>query len=199
MSCLVSNEQVRMYDEVRGYSGDEVYLRTLERAYKCLRKVLISSVIFIVICSVLSVCITGLSYRYISRVLPNDLFRSALHLCLSLCIFVLITLLVVLAGVVVAERFSDSNELDFLNGVFMGHATYREVDDCGKVILNSNGVFFSMSSGKLAKLTEYVPEGIRVELHEYYEISDLCILKPISEYIVYNDKGNVIGKVRDGR
>lgn len=198
MSYLVSDEQVRMYNEVKGYSDDEVYLRMLERAYKCLKKVLICSVIFIVIGSVLSVACTGLIYRHTGSVLSDEILIGVLNLCLFVPIFVLITLLIALIGVPIAKNYMDRDELDFLNGVFKDNAICSDCDDC-KIISNSNGVFFSTSGGTLVKMLNSSPEGIKIKIvsKEYYEISDACVIKRMKSYSVYDNSGKLLGYRRE--
>lgn len=195
-SFLVRDEQVNMYNEVKGYSSDEIYLKTLEKAYKCLKKVLISGVIFLVIGSVLSVCAVCCIYRHSGKLFTNMWVNAVVSLCLYLCIFIVIVLLVVLLGIVIAERFFSADELDFLNGVFREHAICSKSSNMDRIVVNSSGVFFVASGGNLTKITDFTSDNLSVSLEEYYTISSLCILSRIREYRVYAED-KFIGSIKE--
>lgn len=58
MSYLIRDEQVKAYNEVKDYSNDDVYRKTLDKAYGCLKKSLATSVIFLMIGVVVSTSIS---------------------------------------------------------------------------------------------------------------------------------------------
>lgn len=196
MSFLVRDEQVNMYNDVKGYSNDETYLRTLEKAYNCLKKVLISSVVFLVIGSVLGVCAVYCIYKHLDKLFPNTWVNAVLSLCLYLCIFIAVVLLVILLGIVMAERFFSADELDFLNGVFREHAICSKSSNTDRIVVNSSGVFFVSSGGNLTKITDFTSDNLSVSLMEYYTISSLCILSRIREYRVCSED-KFIGSIKE--
>lgn len=196
LSFLVRDEQVNMYNDVKGYSNDETYLRTLEKAYNCLKKVLLSSIVFLIIGSVLGVGAVCCIYRHSDKLFTNMWVNAVVSLCLYLCIFIVIVLLVVLLGIVIAERFFSADELDFLNGVFREHANCRKYSNMDRVVVNTNGVFFVMSDGKLSKITDFTSDNLSVSLEEYYTISSLCILSRTREYRVYAED-KFIGSIKE--
>lgn len=196
MSLLVRDEQINMYNDVRGYSDDRIYLRTLEKAYKCLKKVLISSVVLLIIGSVFGVGAVYCIYKHSDKLFPNIWINVVVSLCLYLCIFIIVVLLEVLLGLVIVERFSNTDGLDFLNGVFREHAICSEFSNTGRVMANSSGVFFITSDGNLTKLASYTTDSLSVSLEEYFTISNLCILSRVREYRVYaGDK--FIGSIKE--
>lgn len=196
MSFLVRDEQVNMYNDVKGYSNDETYLRTLEKAYNCLKKVLISSVVFLVIGSVLGVGAVYYIYIHSNKLFTNVWVNVVLSLCLYLCIFIAVVLLVILLGIVRAERFFSADELDFLNGVFREHSICSKSSNMDRIVANSSGVFFVASDGNLTKITNFVSDNLSVSLMEYYTISSLCILSRVREYRVYAED-KFIGSIKE--
>lgn len=192
LSLLVRDEQVNMYNDVKGYSNDETYLRTLEKAYNCLKKGLISSVVFLVIGSILGVCAVYCIYIHSDKLFPNTWINAALSLCLYLCIFTV----VLLVGIVIAERFFSADELDFLNGVFREHALCSKFSNTDRIVVNSKGIFFIKSDGSLSKIAATASNSLSVSLNEYYIISSLCILSRVREYRVYAE-GKFIGSIKE--
>lgn len=161
MSLLIIDEQVKMYNEVRGYSNNEVYQSLLNKSYKCLKKALTLFLICISIGSVAGVYVNYTLYRFFG-IKPD----SVLKLCLSVLIFLLIVLLALLAGVLISERFSSEIELDFINGIFRQNCIRKDID-ASKITVNCNGIFLSMSDGTLVKLASPTLNNIRVVLYGY--------------------------------
>lgn len=176
-----------MYNEVRGYNSDEVYRKVLEKAYRCLRKALITSLVFLFIGAVVSTSVSGFLYRNYGSEL-----NSILSMLLSLIITAVLTLLIALFGVSISKNYMDRAELDFLNGVFKDHSVCSDCNDC-KIISNFNGVFFSTSDGTLVKISEASLKGIKVVSEEYYEITYACVIKRVKYYSVYDDSGKLLG------
>lgn len=191
MSYLIRDKQVKAYNEVKDYSNDDVYRKTLDKAYGCLKKSLATSVIFLMIGVVVSTSISWHAYMYYFN--GSDRIVGML---LSILITAIITVIIALLGVVVSRGYMNLNELEYLNSEFKNHS-FHNYNDNSRFTVNSDGVYFTMGNGEPAKISNQTKEGIKVVLSEYYEMNNVCVINKIKEYSVYNTNGSLINRVME--
>ena len=185
MISEIKDKQVEVYNIVSGYSSDEVYRKILGNAYRCLKKALVTSIVFLFIGVFVSVSVSTFIYRNY-----GDELNMVLSVILSVVISAFLTLLISLLGVFVSENYMDRNELDFLNGIFKDHTICSECDDC-KVTINSSGVFFIMEGGKLVRVSRSVPKSVKTMLEEYYVMNYACVVRKVRVLSVYDESGKL--------